>query len=416
MLRAGAFALAVLLASCGSPDEQSVPTPEEAFSETRPPTHWTTLGSGANAPRLVSGFREAENPSWRWTEPKFQLYLDPIQQAEKNYLALQFAIADQHLEQTKVVKVTAFVESEQVGAAEFESAGRHEISLEVPSRLTQNKAHVAIEFQVEPPLAVDQSDQLGLIGVGAGFRDYHSTLDLRAAQRKKAEQAYARIVEQTGQTIPSADRDRMQRLFHDLDIWRSMWFNGVELIKNPLDLWMAQQIIFEVEPDYIIETGTFKGGSALYWAHTLEGMRFHDSRVLTVDIMNHLVDAPIDPLWDEYVEFFLGSSTADSIVSEIASRVTGKRTIVFLDSDHRAHHVKRELELYAPLVSPGSYIVVEDTHIDALGTQPAIEAGPLAAVEEFLASEAGKDFERDVSREAFVLTFNPGGWLKRRVN
>ena len=144
-----------------------------------------------------------------------------------------------------------------------------------------------------------------------------------------------------------------------------MWFQGVEIIKNPLDLWMAQQIIYEVRPDYVIETGTLKGGAALYWAHTLQGMGLHSSRVLTVDLLDHLSEAPKNPLWDDYVEFFLGSSTSEEVVSKIAEKVHGKTTLIFLDSDHRAHHVRRELELYAPLVSPGSYIVVEDTHIDA---------------------------------------------------
>ena len=73
-------------------------------------------------------------------------------------------------------------------------------------------------------------------------------------------------------------------------------------------------------------------------------MGLHSSRVLTVDIQNLLTEAPKNRLWDEYVEFFLGSSTSESVVSEIARRVEGKTTLVFLDSDHRAHHVRRELE------------------------------------------------------------------------
>ena len=414
--------LPALACACGSsPDqtpEQRRPTPEEAFSSTRPPIHWTPLGAGANPPRLVSGFFDADDLLWRWTKPTFLLYLDPLLDTKKNYLSIDFVISADHIKQAGVVNLTAFVEGEQVGTSQYKNEGRHEFSVEVPERLTKGRAHVPIEFRVDPPLIRNNeaAEPKGVIAFGAGFRDYHSTRELRARQQEQARAAYTDLVEEYAQRIPSADRDRMQRLFHEFEIWRSIWFQGIEIIKNPLDLWMAQQMIYELQPDYIIETGTWKGGSALYWAHTLQGMGLDHSRVLTVDIFNHLGDALKNPLWDSYVEFFLGSSTSKEVVSKIARRVEGKTTLIFLDSDHRAHHVRRELELYAPLVSAGSYIVVEDTHIDALGTQPGIDAGPMAAVEEFLHSEAGKDFERDLTREVFVLTFNPGGWLRRRSN
>ena len=77
----------------------------------------------------------------------------------------------------------------------------------------------------------------------------------------RAKAAYSELVKQYPEKIPTAERNRLQLLFHDLDIWRSMWFQGVEIIKNPLDLWMAQQVIYELQPKYIVETGTFKGGS-----------------------------------------------------------------------------------------------------------------------------------------------------------
>jgi cephalosporin hydroxylase len=74
--------------------------------------------------------------------------------------------------------------------------------------------------------------------------------------------------------------------------------------------------------------------------------------------------------------------------------------------------VLQELALYSPLVSPGSYLVVEDTNSDGVPVFPG-SVGPTAAVQEFLATPAGKAFTQDASREAMVLTFNPGGWLKK---
>jgi cephalosporin hydroxylase len=77
-------------------------------------------------------------------------------------------------------------------------------------------------------------------------------------------------------------------------------------------------------------------------------------------------------------------------------------------------HVLDELHAYSPMVSARSYLVVEDTHIDGIPTQPEAGPGPLAAVQKFLAEDAGKAFEQDLTREAFIMTFNPGGWLRRK--
>ena len=87
--------------------------------------------------------------------------------------------------------------------------------------------------------------------------------------------------------------------------------------------------------------------------------------------------------------------------------------MVVLDSDHRAKHVLAELQAYSPTVSYGSYLVVEDTHMGGVPTAPAFGPGPLAAVKQFLASEAGREFVQDKAREALVMTFNPGGWLRK---
>ena len=78
------------------------------------------------------------------------------------------------------------------------------------------------------------------------------------------------------------------------------------------------------------------------------------------------------------------------------------------------NHVLNELRLYLPLVSPGSYIVVEDTHFDAIPTFPEQGAGPTAAVNVFLQEDLGKRFEQHLAREALVMTFNPGGWLRKK--
>jgi cephalosporin hydroxylase len=226
------------------------------------------------------------------------------------------------------------------------------------------------------------------------------------------QKAFEQIVARRNIKMPLEKQKEIAGLFHGLNIWENMWFLGIPIQKNPCDLWMMQQIIYETRPEVIIETGTFRGGSALYFAHALEAIPLTESKVITVDIEDACREAATLPLWQKHVEFILGSSTDPKVVEQIRRACHGKRVLVVLDSMHEKDHVLKELEFYAPFVSPGSYIVVEDTNSDGVPIFPG-SVGPTAAVLAFLATPEGKNFEQDVSREAMVLTFNPGGWLKR---
>jgi cephalosporin hydroxylase len=144
-------------------------------------------------------------------------------------------------------------------------------------------------------------------------------------------------------------------------------------------------------------------------------MGLENARVLTVDIQDLTGQgASSHPLWKKYIEFSQGSSTDPRIVGSFARRTHNARVIVNLDSDHSMPHVLKELRAYAPMVSPGSYIAVEDTHLDGVPTHPEQGPGPMAAVRQFLSEGAGKDFEQDFTREALVITSYPGGWLRRK--
>ena len=226
------------------------------------------------------------------------------------------------------------------------------------------------------------------------------------------QKAFEEIVARRDVKMPLEKQKEIAKLFHDLKVWQNMWFQGIPIQKNPCDLWMMQQIIYETKPDIIVETGTYRGGSALYFAHTLEGIGLANSKVITVDIADVCHEAAESPLWKKHVQFILGSSTDPVVVEQIRQQCRGQRVLVVLDSVHEMDHVIKELEFYAPLVSPGSYLVVEDTNSDGVPVFPG-SVGPTAALQRFLPTPEGRHFTQDVSREAMVLTFNPGGWLKR---
>jgi cephalosporin hydroxylase len=180
---------------------------------------------------------------------------------------------------------------------------------------------------------------------------------------------------------------------------------GIDTQKCPLDTWIFQELLFEVKPDVMVETGTYKGGSSYYYASLMDLMG--RGRVLTVDIE----DYPGKPQ-HRRVTFFLGSSTAPETLARLRAAIRpGEKVVVTLDSDHHAAHVAEELRLYRELVTPGSYLIVEDTHFNGRPILPRFGPGPAEAVEAFLRSD--DRFQRDRSREKFGMTFNPGGWLKR---
>ena len=184
----------------------------------------------------------------------------------------------------------------------------------------------------------------------------------------------------------------------------SRWL-GVPIEKGPFDTWVYQEIICETKPDVLIEAGTFKGGSALYFASIFDLMK--RGRVLTIDI-KQFPDRP----QNERITYLLGSSTSDAIFQQVKNSIhPGEKVMVSLDSNHHKDHVLKELKLYSGLVTPGNYLVVEDTDLNGHPVLPLFGPGPMEAVEEFLKNNS--DFIQDRSREKYGVTLFPGGWLKR---
>jgi cephalosporin hydroxylase len=371
------------------------------------------LASNTHKDRILRGVYPGEG-GWRWTAPVFAFTLDPPPAAKPAYLEMDLDVPEE-LEKMLPVTVIAKVNGAEVTRMAFPKPGRMLLACLVPAQaLTRRPAEV--EFSVDRRFTDPTTSQVrGLIVFSAGLKEYEQTGEFRDAEMAKSRTAYEEILKQRDLQLPVSKQREIMKLFHDLPIWESMRFQNVRLIKNPLDLWMLQQIAFEVRPDFVIETGTWYGGSALYWAHTLNGMGLENARVFTVDLQDLTNEgASSHPLWKKYVEFFKGSSTDPRIVSKFAQRVRNRRVIVNLDSDHSMLHVLEELRMYAPLVSAGSYIAVEDTHLDGIPTHPEQGPGPMAAVRRFLAEGGSKDFEQDFTREAMVMTSYPGGWLRRK--
>jgi cephalosporin hydroxylase len=370
------------------------------------------LAGDTHRDRILRGVYPGET-AWRWTAPVFAFKLDPPPEGKQAYLEMDFTVPSELMERASAVTDIAKVNGAEAARTIYRTSGRYVFACKVPT-LARRPAEV--EFSVDRSFIDPATSRaMGLIVVSAGLKEYEQTAEVRQAEVAKSHDAYEEVLKQRDLQVPLSKQRDLMKIFHDLKIWESLRFHNVRIIKNPLDLWMLQQIAYEVQPDFVVETGTWYGGSALYWAHTLNGMGLENARVLTVDVQDFTSrGASSHALWKKYIQFFHGSSTDPAIVSSIAQRVKGSRVIVNLDSDHSMTHVLQELRMYASMVSAGSYIAVEDTHIDGIPTDPGHGPGPMAAVRKFLAEGGSKDFEQDFTREAMVMTSYPGGWLRRK--
>lgn len=188
--------------------------------------------------------------------------------------------------------------------------------------------------------------------------------------------------------------------------WTEVTWLGKQVVKCPMDLWVYQEIIWETCPRLIIETGTGGGGSAYYFATILD--RVDAGRVLTIDV-EYYPELRMD---HDRIYYLVGDSLGSMVCDYVTNHFQSFTKMVVLDSLHTHDHVKRELELYGPLVSPGCYLVVEDTGWRNPADTPEGEWCD-RAVTEYVA--AHPEFEVDYSRERHLLTSNHGGWLRRKV-
>jgi len=198
------------------------------------------------------------------------------------------------------------------------------------------------------------------------------------------------------------------KIYHDSNvIYNTSWL-GVKAVKCPLDLWIYQELIFSLKPDFIIETGTRHGGTALFFASLFD--LIGKGEIITVDI-----DSKEKVPEHKRIHYLIGNSIDSKILEKIEKMVEDKSqdstVMVILDSDHSKQHVLNEMNTFAKFVTKGSYMIVEDTNMNGHPVMPEFGPGPMEAADEFL--KRNDQFEIDKSQEKFILTMNPSGFLKK---
>jgi len=232
---------------------------------------------------------------------------------------------------------------------------------------------------------------------------------VRDIVRTRKEQA-ARLEDQAARVAQSNSVEVIRAAFHELfyndpHTWRQTTWLGVTVWKCTFDLWNYQEILHETRPDLIIETGTAFGGSAFFLANVCD--QLGHGNILSIDIAPRS-DRPSHPR----IQYWTGDSIAAETIAHAAQRAaSADRVMVILDSDHRCEHVLAELRAYAGFVTRQCYLVVEDSNLNGHPVLVEHGPGPMEALERFRAENC--HFQTDRKRERFLLTFNPGGYLRR---
>ena len=253
------------------------------------------------------------------------------------------------------------------------------------------------------------------------------------------------VIDTTKQTLIQEAGDQSHRIGlytnEALEILSQLWLKvewnqkytytfswlGRPIIQLPEDMIRAQEVIYHVQPDAIIETGVAHGGSLVYYASLCKVIG--KGRVIGVDIEirphnRRAIEAhPLFPL----ITLVEGNSIAPETVRRVKSLVkSGEAAMVFLDSCHTKQHVLAELEAYHDLVSPESYIVATDGIMKDLYDVPCGNPewawdNPAAAAAEF--AQRHPEFEVEQPQWTFNeselsqnITHWPGAWLRRKVS
>ncbi|MBN9511136.1 MAG: cephalosporin hydroxylase family protein [Alphaproteobacteria bacterium] len=199
---------------------------------------------------------------------------------------------------------------------------------------------------------------------------------------------------------------------------------GRPVIQLPEDLLRLQEVFWRVQPDVVIETGIAHGGSLIFYAGLFAALG--RGRVLGVDVAirpHNRCAIEAHPLAPR-ITLIEGSSTDSATLAAVRAQIApAERVLVVLDSNHTRAHVRAELDAYAPLVTPGSYVVVCDGIMARLAGAPRSAAdwtwnNPLGAVEDFLAANPDfvaeePDFPFNEGRVRARVTYSPRGFLRR---
>jgi len=196
--------------------------------------------------------------------------------------------------------------------------------------------------------------------------------------------------------------------YHQEKLHFKQSYRGLQMIKNPFDLIVYEEILWEVKPTIIIEIGTSQGGFTL-WLRDRMKMIGAENKIITVDLDSAGNNNLRESLSDRFISL-VGDCNSPEIIEQIKSNITPQDIVLVIeDSSHTYENTLKVLDNYKSIVTIDSYLIVEDGICDVLNLE--IVPGPMKAVESWIVKNP--NFEIDRGRERYIMTYNPKGYLKR---
>jgi len=226
--------------------------------------------------------------------------------------------------------------------------------------------------------------------------------------------AYSTVTLAPGKTLTYDDITYgYNLLWADLSLWKMQRWKGMRFFQSPTDMMAIQQLVWKAQPDLIIEIGTHGGGSAVFLAELVKGYN-PAAMIVTMDPDSSNIDANGLFYKTPNIKYLNGASNNPAIFQQVQAACAGKQKIMVIqDGLHSFEGVLSDLVMYDPLVSVGSYFVIQDTTLDrAYG---GAFNGAMKAIQTF-AAPGGKGYGRygiDKAYEYLLFSTNHNGYLKK---
>lgn len=197
--------------------------------------------------------------------------------------------------------------------------------------------------------------------------------------------------------------------YHQENLHFKQKYRDLKMKKNPFDLVIYEEIIWEIKPNVIVEIGSAFGGFTLWLLDRMRIARIKDPRVITIDL-TEIGNSNLKASKEERVTSLVGDCNSDEVIKKVKEQISKKDKVMIIeDSSHTYENTLSVLDNYKEFVSKGSYFVIEDGICDVLDLP--ISPGPMKAVESWI--KKNPQYEIDRERERYIMTYNPKGYLKR---